>query len=104
MSWSIFSSIVPRQTNTFDLNDRLTTDNYDANGNTLLGHDSIGVPFGTDQYDFEDHLVQRTTVVDGQPATITMIYDGDGNRVVKSVAGTNTGARHVVRPVQVRRR
>jgi RHS repeat-associated protein len=70
---------------TFDANDRLNTDQYDANGNTL-----VGAGFGqtqADQYDFENRLVTRHT----PQATINIAYDGDGNRVSKTVTtATNT--------------
>jgi YD repeat-containing protein len=55
----------------------LTTDTYDAEGNTTL---SQGLGY---VYDFENHLVQAG-------AGITYVYDGDGNRVQKTVAGVLT--------------
>ena len=61
---------------TYDTDDRLTTDTYDANGNTTL---SGGV---SNVYDFENRLIQHGS------ATIT--YDGDGNRVSKTVGGVTT--------------
>jgi RHS repeat-associated protein len=72
-------TMLPSQSFTFDANDRLNTDSYDANGNTLLG-----LGFGqsqSDQYDFENLLTIRHTPT----ATITLKYDGDGNRVSKTV-------------------
>jgi RHS repeat-associated protein len=63
---------------TFDANDRLATDSYDANGNT------VGSSLGTDTYDFEDRLISRNN---GQ---VVVVYDGDGNRVRKTVAGVTT--------------
>jgi RHS repeat-associated protein len=70
------------QTFSFDANDRLNTDNYDANGNTLL---SAGFSqFQPDQYDFENRLVSRVATVNGS-TTINILYDGDGNRVKKTV-------------------
>jgi RHS repeat-associated protein len=60
----------------YDANDRITTDIYDANGNTI----SAG---GTaDAYDFENHLVGH--------GFMTFVYDGDGNRVAKTVGGVTT--------------
>ena len=44
---------------TFDVNDRLTSDSYDANGNTTAGHVETGGPVVADSYDFEDRLVSR---------------------------------------------
>jgi len=60
----------------YDADDRLTTDVYDANGNTVSSG-GIG-----NSYDFENHLVQQ--------GGATMVYDGDGNRVKKTVAGVTT--------------
>ena len=61
----------------YDADDRLSTDTYDANGNTTA---SGGV---TNTYDFENHLVQTSSGV-------TIVYDGDGNRVSKTVGGVTT--------------
>ena len=68
----------------FDANDRLTSDTYDANGNTTVGHVTTTAPTVSDQYDFEDRLINRNS---GQ---ITLTYDGDGNRVSKTVGGITT--------------
>jgi RHS repeat-associated protein len=65
-------------TSAYDANDRLTTDAYDANGNTRAGNGS------TYAYDFEDRLRS----VNG--GAIRLVYDGDGNRVAKSVGGVTT--------------
>jgi RHS repeat-associated protein len=71
------------QTFSFDANDRLNADTYDANGNTLIG---AGFDqFQPDQYDFENRLISRVATVNGQATTINIWYDGDGNRVKKSV-------------------
>jgi RHS repeat-associated protein len=48
----------------------------DANGNTVL---SGGV---SDSYDFENHLTQH--------GAVTIVYDGDGNRVAETVGGVTT--------------
>ena len=61
----------------YDANDRLTTDTYDSDGNTTA---SAGTGY---VYDFENHVIQAG-------AGITMVYDGDGNRVSKTVAGVTT--------------
>jgi RHS repeat-associated protein len=61
---------------TYDTDDRLGSDQYDANGNTTS---SGGV---SDAYDFENHLVQK--------GGLTIVYDGDGNRVSETVAGVTT--------------
>ncbi len=79
------------QSFTFDANDRLTTDTYDDNGNTL-----VGLGFGqtqADQYDFENRLITRHT----PQATINILYDGDGNRVSKTVTtATNSTTTYYV--------
>jgi RHS repeat-associated protein len=74
------SSLValPSQSSTYDANDRLTSDSYDNNGNTTS---SSGNNYA---YDFENHL----TSLNG--GNVTYGYDGDGNRVSKSVAGVTT--------------
>jgi len=63
-------------TYTYDADDRLGADTYDANGNTVR---STGV---SDSYDFENHLVQK--------GAVTLVYDGDGNRVAETVGGVTT--------------
>ena len=66
---------VPPQSSTYDANERLTSDNYDNNGNTTsAGGNSYA-------YDFENHL----TSLNG--GSVTYVYDGDGNRVAKTVGG-----------------
>jgi len=72
---------IPSQVNTFDDNDRLNSDTYDANGNTV----GAAVPGGTatDTYDFENRLTNRVVGA----TTISIVYDGDGNRVSKTVNG-----------------
>jgi YD repeat-containing protein len=65
----------PGAASTYNANDELTTDGYDADGNTV----GSGLNTGTSGYvyDFENRLVQQ--------AGISIVYDGDGNRVSKSV-------------------
>ncbi len=77
------------QSFSFDANDWLNTDSYDANGNTLLGAGFSQTQ--ADQYDFENRLVSRVATINSQPTTINIWYDGDGNRVKKTVVTpTNT--------------
>ena len=71
---------VPTATSAYDANDRLTSDTYDANGNTT---NSQGKTYG---YDFENRLTQLTDGGNGA----TYIYDGDGNRVGKIAGGVTT--------------
>jgi hypothetical protein len=61
----------------YNANDELASDTYDADGNTTL---SQGLGYA---YDFENHLAQAG-------AGISIVYDGDGNRVSKTVAGVTT--------------
>ena len=68
---------VANQSSIYDANDRLNSDNYDANGNTKVSNGK------TYNYDFENKL---TSTSDG----ITIVYDGDGNRVSKTVNGATT--------------
>jgi RHS repeat-associated protein len=65
---------VPAGTFYYDANDRFTTDTYDNNGNTTA---SAGIG---NVYDFENHLIKH--------GNVTMVYDGDGNRVKKVVGAT----------------
>jgi len=60
----------------YNANDELTSDVYDANGNTV---NSGGLGYG---YDFENHLVQK--------GGLGIVYDGDGNRVAESTASGTT--------------
>jgi hypothetical protein len=56
------------QSFTYDADDRISGDSFDANGNTLT---SGGVTY---TYDFEDRLLTASNGV-------TIAYDGDGNRI-----------------------
>jgi RHS repeat-associated protein len=62
----------------FNLDDWLSPETYDANGNTLT---TGGKTF---TYDSENHLMSMNG------AAVTMIYDGFGNRVSKTVSGVTT--------------
>ena len=63
---------------TYDPDDRLNTETYDANGNTLT---TAGKTFA---YDFENRLKSMNN------GAVTIQYDADGNRVAKTVAGVTT--------------
>jgi RHS repeat-associated protein len=63
---------------TYDANDRLSTETYDANGNTLS---TGGRTFA---FDFENRIKSANG------GAVTIIYDGDGNRVAKTVGGVTT--------------
>lgn len=69
-------ALVPSGTFAYDANDRLTSDAYDANGNTISSG-GIG-----NAYDFENHLIQH--------GGVNLVYDGDGNRVAESSGGITT--------------
>jgi len=62
---------VPAATYSYDANDRLSTDTYDQNGNTAVSGAA------THSYDFENHLKSQNG------GSVTIVYDGDGNRVLK---------------------
>lgn len=84
---------IPSQVNTFDANDRLGSDSYDPNGNTTAAtiHDSLD---GTDSaftysYDSENRILSATSAI----SAVQLLYDGDGNRVGRTVTdafGTRT--------------
>jgi len=61
---------------TYDADDRLGSDQYDADGNTI---NSGGI---ANTYDFENHLTTH--------GGVTVVYDGDGNRVSETVGGVTT--------------
>ena len=63
---------------TYDANDRLSTDTYDNDGNTIAS--------GVNQfnYDFENHLTSENG------GALSIVYDGDGNRVAKTIGGVTT--------------
>jgi len=67
---------VPGGSFSYDANDRLTTDNYDANGNTVS---SGGISY---TYDFENRLLMSGAAL--------ILYDGDGNRVSETAGGVTT--------------
>ncbi len=73
---------------TYDDNDRLNTSAAEQshnNGNTLTAP-GFGMT-QADQYDYENRLVRRTE----NGKTVTIVYDGDGQRVKKTVTtATNT--------------
>ena len=60
----------------YDANDRTATDTYDNNGNTVAQAGTTNV------YDFENHLVRH--------GAMTIVYDGDGNRVAETIGGVTT--------------
>jgi RHS repeat-associated protein len=69
---------LPSQNFGYDFNDQLTSDGYDANGNTVTSGGS------TYAYDFENRLVSKNS------GAVVIVYDGDGNRVAKTVGGVTT--------------
>lgn len=71
-------AVIPATTSTYDANDRLTSETYDADGNLKA---SAGVTYN---YDFEDRLS------DVNGGAVSFVYDGDGNRVAKTVGGVTT--------------
>jgi RHS repeat-associated protein len=73
---STLPAIVPTGLLSYDANDRVSTDTFDSNGNTTINSGQTNV------YDFENRLVQR--------GGVTVVYDGDGNRVKETVATVTT--------------
>ncbi|HLJ86073.1 MAG TPA: RHS repeat-associated core domain-containing protein [Candidatus Angelobacter sp.] len=73
---STLNAIPTSGLNSYDANDRLTLDAYDANGNTIS---LAGI---SSAYDFEDHMTQH--------GAVSIVYDGDGNRVAETVGGVTT--------------
>jgi len=73
---------IPSATSSYDDNDRINGDEYDANGNTIASNNI------TYTYDLENHLTQVVDQTGGQPVTI--VYDGDGNRVSVTANGVTT--------------
>jgi fibro-slime domain-containing protein/RHS repeat-associated protein len=69
---------VASATYTYDANDRLASETYDADGNLKVAD---GVTY---DYTFEDRLSE----VNGGAVSFT--YDGDGNRVSRTVGGVTT--------------
>jgi RHS repeat-associated protein len=69
---------VPPTSYAYDANDRLTTDTYDTEGNTTGSGGNIYT------YDFENHLTSSNG------GAVTILYDGDGNRVSKTAGGITT--------------
>ena len=67
---------VPGGSFSYDNNDRLTTDTYDNNGNTMS---QAGI---ANTYDFENRMLTH--------GAVTLVYDGDGNRVWETVGGSTT--------------
>ena len=69
---------VPAATSSYDADDRLRTDNYDQDGNTIASGGN------TYLYDFENHLQTENG------GAVTVVYDGDGNRVSTTASGITT--------------
>jgi fibro-slime domain-containing protein/RHS repeat-associated protein len=69
---------VTSSTSTYDGNDRLTSDTYDQNGNTVSSNGT------TYTFNFEDRLASANG------GGVIYTYDGDGNRVAKTVGGVTT--------------
>jgi RHS repeat-associated protein len=76
-STSTLSGVNP-ESFTFTVDDELTTDNYDNNGNTT------GSGVNSFTYDSENEL----KTMNG--SAVTLLYDGDGNRVAKTVGSVTT--------------
>jgi RHS repeat-associated protein len=69
---------VASTTHEYDANNRLISDAYDANGNTLVSGGN------TYRFDFENRLVEMNG------GAVRVAYNGDGERVAKTVGGVTT--------------
>jgi RHS repeat-associated protein len=69
---------IANQSFTYNVNDQMATDSYDANGSTT---NSAGNSY---QYDVEGRLTNYNN------GAAIYVYDGDGNRVRKTVSGATT--------------
>jgi RHS repeat-associated protein len=69
---------LPAEDHAYDRNDRVSGDTFDGNGNTLVT--------GPASYAYDS--ADRLTRVDA--GTTTFVYDGDGQRIAKTVDGTTT--------------
>jgi len=69
---------------TFNARDQLSSDSYDANGNTAVGQTAglVSAPAAPDVYDFEDRLIVRTRA---DLSRIYLGYDADGIRIGKTI-------------------
>jgi RHS repeat-associated protein len=67
---------VPGGTFSYDNNDRLNIDTWDANGNTTSSGSITNI------YDFENRMTQH--------GSVQLQYDGDGNRVSETAGGVTT--------------
>jgi RHS repeat-associated protein len=79
---SVSTSLTGLTSGVFSYNpdDEVSSETYDANGNaTQVGAKSF-------TYDSENHMTTMSTT----GTSVSMIYDGDGNRVGKSVASNGT--------------
>jgi RHS repeat-associated protein len=74
---------IPTASFLYDFDDRIQppTESYHPNGNTLVSGSR------TFTYDFANRLKSMT--MSGSPG-VTLVYDGDGNRVAKTVGATTT--------------
>jgi RHS repeat-associated protein len=78
LSQSSSIPLIGSGTFTFDPDDRLSTETYDNNGNTIV---SGARNFA---YDFRNRLVNMNS------GAVRLIYDGDGNRVAKTTTSFTT--------------
>lgn len=87
------TTILPNQTHNFTANDHLTSDTYDANGNTIGSTDSQTATSLSDVYTFDNRLIRRTRA-DGKVIDIT--YNADGHRIYKHITqgGLTTKLHH----------
>ena len=73
-------SAVPSGSWTYNADDELSSETYDANGNVLAAH---GIAY---TYDSENRMTSAT----GNGKVVSIVYDAFGNRVAKAVNGVTT--------------
>ena len=69
---------ISQQSASYNANDQVTANTYDSNGNTL------GASGKSYAYDSMDRMTSFNN------GSVKMVYDGDGNRVAKTVGGVTT--------------
>ncbi len=73
-------SVVPSGSWTYNADDQILSETYDADGNVIAANGYVMT------YDAENHLISKI----GNGITVTMVYDAFGNRVAKTVNGVTT--------------
>ena len=78
LSCTVFATAQTVTSATYNADDQLSTETYDANGNTLTTGGNSYI------YDSENHLIAMNG------GAVKLVYDGDGNLVIKTANGVTT--------------